>query len=591
MKKTRILVAVSGVFLVAILVLLVSKTRSVDFETHNEVVEILRALRQLDAEWNVDVHKSKTGFNSSYDPIATPLPLIGALEHGLVEKSGALWGLKSESLLRLQPLIDAYRSAMQEKIAMIERFKSQNAILRNSSRFVPKAAADLISTIRAQSANTIDRPVMEEHVNSLLSGALSYALNADSELKATLYERIEVLMSLSERSPSEVRDLASMFVSHASTVLRQQEIGNRILNDIAAMPTARKIDELNDATSTEYARLQVAQQSYRIALIAYSISILLLLGYFGWRLAQSYRLLARTNQELQESQAHLVQSEKMSALGQMVAGIAHEINTPLAYVKGTLEVLVEQLGEIREVVTRNVRLTDLIRQNTGSPEAMRLRSESIAKLVKEIDGSGGVDELQALVKEGVHGIDQISEIVVNLKNFSRLDRARMGECSVVDGLESTLLLARNLLGNTISVKKEFNSVPKISCSPSQINQVFLNLITNAIQAMPEGSSGPRVVTLRTAVDNDQMVRIEVQDNGPGIPPDVLPKIFDPFFTTKEVGKGTGMGLAISYKIIQEHGGKILVHSEPGMGTLFTILLPVAQKKPAASKAGELLLAA
>ena len=185
-----------------------------------------------------------------------------------------------------------------------------------------------------------------------------------------------------------------------------------------------------------------------------------------------------------------------------------------------------------------------------------------------------MDELGTLLKDGLHGIDEISEIVLNLKNFSRLDRAKVTEFSVQDGLESTLLLAKNLLKNSVQIVKEYVAVPKISCSPSQINQVFLNIITNAVHAMPESRKESAVITLRTSREGDDMVRIEIQDNGAGIPKDVLPKIFDPFFTTKEIGKGTGMGLSISYKIIQEHGGKIVVDTEEGMGTVFSILLPV-----------------
>jgi signal transduction histidine kinase len=131
----------------------------------------------------------------------------------------------------------------------------------------------------------------------------------------------------------------------------------------------------------------------------------------------------------------------------------------------------------------------------------------------------------------------------------------------------------------VEIKKEYGYTPKITCSPSQINQVFLNIISNAAHAMPIERNESGIITLRTKRESDDTVRIEIHDNGTGIPKDVLPKIFDPFFTTKEIGKGSGMGLSISYKIIQEHGGKILVDSKEGSGTVFSILLPVhsAQK--------------
>ena len=156
-----------------------------------------------------------------------------------------------------------------------------------------------------------------------------------------------------------------------------------------------------------------------------------------------------------------------------------------------------------------------------------------------------------------------------LKDFSRLDRSKTSSFNLNDGLNSTLGLARHLL-KSIKVNKNFGEIPDIQCAPSQINQVFLNLITNAAQALPNGSGE---ITLTSHSDGNG-VTIEVRDNGSGIAPEVLPKIFDPFFTTKEIGKGTGLGLSISYQIIKDHGGRIDVESQKGQGTRFTIWLPV-----------------
>jgi len=183
-----------------------------------------------------------------------------------------------------------------------------------------------------------------------------------------------------------------------------------------------------------------------------------------------------------------------------------------------------------------------------------------------------LDEMHQLLHDGLHGIDQISEIVINLKNFSRLDRARVSEFSVQAGLESTLLLAKNVLKNRVEIRKEYGAnVPQITCSPSQINQVFLNIITNAVDAMPQGKPG--VITLRTARQGKDMVRVEIQDNGSGIPKDVLAKIFDPFFTTKAVGKGTGLGLSQIFGFAHQSGGEVGIESEVGRGTTVSIYLP------------------
>ena len=188
-------------------------------------------------------------------------------------------------------------------------------------------------------------------------------------------------------------------------------------------------------------------------------------------------------------------------------------------------------------------------------------------------------------------VQQISEIVACLKSFDHQDGGKPSEFSVQEGLENTLVLTRSLLKNRVEVRREFGQVPRIHGMPAQINQVFLNLITNAVQAIPEGRAEPGVITLRTLVEGRDMLRVEVRDNGIGIPDDVLPRIFDPFFTTRAGGQGTGMSLAISFKIVQEHGGMILVDTVPGTGTVFSVLLPVRPRRGAAPQAAGVLASA
>jgi signal transduction histidine kinase len=180
--------------------------------------------------------------------------------------------------------------------------------------------------------------------------------------------------------------------------------------------------------------------------------------------------------------------------------------------------------------------------------------------------------------DALHGIEQISEIILNLKDFSRLDRSKVSRFDLNEGLESTLVIARNLVKHK-TVKRELGQIPLIECSPSQVNQVFLNLITNAAQATRDDHSGE--IAVRSSVAPNGYVRVEISDNGHGIPDNVLPKIFDPFFTTKDVGQGTGLGLSIAYKIVQEHGGRIEVRSKVGQGTTFSVLLPVKATQPQA----------
>lgn len=582
-----------GLGLVAILAFLIFQTRAVDFEAHGDIVGTLRHLKQIDAEWNVDVLRSKTGLNNNYDPVASPLPVIQSLEETLQARTGTFWDGRDAGDSRILPLLQESRRAMDQKIELIEHFKSQNAILRNSSNYLPTAASEAVAAL--DKAPAAVRGQITQDINALLTSTLIYINSADDTAADKITAGLDRLNQTLPQLSGEAAERVTGFVAHVGTVVKQEAIGNKLLAELSTLPTAQKIDALADAHAEEHDKLLIAQQRYRWALIAYSALLLIGLGYAAWRLFNSYRQLNATNaelnktyQELKESQVYLIQSEKMSALGQMVAGIAHEINTPLAYAMGTFELLREQVSPLTELANHSGKIVEMLR----IPQVERDRYASIRLFFEFEEISGRVNDsqimvmLEQLLNDGIHGIQQISEIVGNLKNFSRLDRARISEFSVEDGLESTLQIANNLLKNRVEIRRKFGNVPKIHGSPSQINQVFLNLITNAVHAMPDNHQG--VITLRTGMEDDNTVRVEILDNGTGIPADVLPKIFDPFFTTKEIGKGTGMGLSISYKIIQEHGGRILVDTEPTVGTVFTILLPV---KPPETTAENAVLAA
>ena len=249
--------------------------------------------------------------------------------------------------------------------------------------------------------------------------------------------------------------------------------------------------------------------------------------------------LTETLAELRETQAQLVQSAKMAALGTLVAGIAHDINTPLGAV---------------------ISNTDLV-----------LRG--LARLTAELpaERAGACGALTELLRINAEACARMSGIVKNLKTFARLDEAEWKTVDLRDGLESSLRLVEHLHGGRIEIVRDYGDVPPIACHPGQLNQVFMNLIVNAIQAI----DGPGTVTLRLAAA-DGGVRVDIEDTGSGIVPEHLPRIFDPGFTTKGVGVGSGLGLSISHRIVTAHGGRIDVSSEPAAGSTFSIRLPLTR---------------
>ncbi|MFZ0392170.1 MAG: FG-GAP-like repeat-containing protein [Calditrichia bacterium] len=259
--------------------------------------------------------------------------------------------------------------------------------------------------------------------------------------------------------------------------------------------------------------------------------------------------------DLKETQAQLVQSEKMASLGQLMAGIAHELNNPISYIYANLKEL-DRYGEVMQRFLQK----ELDREAADDADNREL---------KEL-----LQDLKQMIEDSLQGSMRVKDLVQNLRNFSRVDETGLKPVDLHKGLESTLRLLNNEIKNRIVIRKEYGELPPLWCNPGQINQVFMNILMNGIQAIEKDG----LILITTRVLNENEVEIAVCDSGSGIPPEVKSRIFDPFFTTKPVGKGTGLGLSISYHIIQKHGGKLLVESQPGNGTEFRIILPVQPKQ-------------
>ncbi len=297
-------------------------------------------------------------------------------------------------------------------------------------------------------------------------------------------------------------------------------------------------------------------------------TVLDLLKAMEARIAQRNTVLRKALVDLKESQTQLVQSEKMASLGQMVAGVAHELNTPLGYVKNNVELLRDLSAPLFTLAHAQAALADCLADRNCSEAQLAQAFAAAAQAREDAAPELLMDDLNQLFNDTLYGLGQIAELVVGLKNFARLDRAMSEEVDLNDCIRSALVIARNTTKDKAEVSLQLGELPAITCAPSQINQVLLNLLTNAAQAI----DGYGHIQVKSWAD-EAAVFISVQDNGRGMPAAVLAKIFDPFFTTKPVGQGTGLGLSISFKIIQDHGGVIRVASEPGRGTRFLLRLP------------------
>lgn len=275
--------------------------------------------------------------------------------------------------------------------------------------------------------------------------------------------------------------------------------------------------------------------------------------------------------QLKNAQIQLLQSEKMSSIGQLAAGVAHEINNPVGFVMSNISTLREYVGTFKMLISEYSKLFALTSEKKY--EEAYTQGLQLDSILKESDIDYILKDVDQLISESLDGTTRIKDIVQSLKSFARIDEAQLKEANINECIETTLKIVWNELKYKCELEKKLSPLPLIQCYPGQLNQVFMNMLMNAAQAIPEKGK----ITIETKVDND-VILINFTDTGSGISPENISKIFDPFFTTKPVGKGTGLGLAITYGIIEKHNGKIEVQSEIGIGTTFSIRIPFREVK-------------
>ena len=560
--------------LIAALVFLYIKTEAVNLDERNSVVELLGDLQEIESRWDIDVLRMRT----EMDPGLNKLPdRVSAVRNALRDLKNDMPQVNSPTL---NENLGTIAKAFTEKAELVENYKavigsSKNALLKMMS------IADRQDVTKAKFGKIDAR--QKEFIRILAQVATDasayYFLGQDAQRKKLENSAIKMLALFGAANAAE-HEIANEMYDAAQQMLKSEPVGQELLSRIEQLNSGPRLSGVLLSFNRELEAKLAEKERFRVYMIAYAAALLIGLGYLGIRIVAANESLERRVTErtselsdalrhLKESETQLIQSEKMSSLGQMVAGVAHEINTPLAYVNNSLSAVDDRLPEFISAISNCEKLLVLLNDPNILPEDLNRQFALVSGQLGQINRHELLGELAGLVKDGLYGTAQVAEIVSNLKDFSRLDRSKVSSFNVNDGLNSTLGLARHLL-KSIKVNKQFLEIPAIICAPSQINQVFLNLITNAAQALPPQGGE---ITLSTRNENDG-IAIDVADNGTGIPPDVLPKIFDPFFTTKEIGKGTGLGLSISYQIIKDHGGCINVDSQVGQGTKFTVWLPL-----------------
>ena len=593
--RLPLLGAILGVALAGALLFLYRQGPSYDASSYFESVARLRQIKQLDAQWELDAMKSKLGINQSYDELVNPLPMLHALPHQLDADAGALDRPGAEALAGS---VAALERELSRKAALIESFKSHNAVLRNSLAFLPVATGELVDLGRSEAPDSAIGQAGAAASEVLLATLVHNQTGADEHLAAIEVELAGLAVASRSLAP-ELAQRLDLFTLHVRTVLREQHAVHGLLARIAAAPTGAHMEQISALLNQGQERNARLMQQHRAGLLLLSAALAALLLYAGWRLVRSHAIinnvnsqllqanggletavrertgeLLRANDNLQTEMAErkqlegrLVQSEKLASIGQLAAGVAHEINNPLGFLASNADMLeqyLQRLFEMLAIYQDAEPAMDAIPGLAPRLQAQRLRLE-LDYLRQDIP---------VLLAESRDGMGRVSKIVQSLKDFSRTDSLQQWEWADLHRcIDSTLNIIASEVRKVADVRKEYGPLPDVECNPSQLNQVFMNLLINASHAVGQERG---LITIRTGVSDGQ-AWIEVADNGCGIPDDVLPRIFDPFFTTKAIGKGTGLGLSLSYGIVQNHRGRIDVESAPGAGSRFRITLPLQQQ--------------
>lgn len=580
-----LLAALAIGLLLAVLSLLIIESRSVTEDYYIAHANRVRAIETSKNDLTSIVRGAESAFSEGRSvPEAVILAFPRLTENNEVLKA-VLESTGDESPVASQlPVYDeALARFVSDGLAYVERQNALATALRTLQEESPIIVKDLRRyDLRIQSQNTF----------SLAIDLIEFATGQRGSDVAKMQERIDLLRSdaiVESRVPGRLDG----FTSAATLVLTERVAAEAALKKISRSAIDNQLASLSERILVENRRTVGRAERARLLLSVFAVLLLVGAGYAMLKLQKSYRDLNRSNAELakvndslegrvvtrteelsvayddlKESQVQLVQAEKMSSLGELVAGISHEINTPLYYLSSNATIVQERLKSVDDFFAIAKKMITAVAKRESVNEVLSAGLLDMRNMLSE-GMKDDIDEAGDLIQDSIEGLEELTELAQSLKDFSRLDRAKQGEFNVNDGLDKTLLITKNRIKSKVTVHKHYGDVPAINCSPSQINQIFLNLITNASDSIE--TTGELV--LKTWQDGPN-VCISIGDSGVGIPEELLAKIRDPFFTTKEVGKGTGLGLSIVDQIVASHNGELKIDSVPGKGTVVTVILPI-----------------
>lgn len=545
-----------------------------------DISERLLTIDGLDSKVSEYALRSRVNLDTNYDALVNATVKLSRAVQDL-EKTYFNNSSMQGSLLE-QRFTD-FKSEVISKNDLVESFKSHNSVLRNSEKYTPIVGRELVLAAEREGLSDIARFYSE-----VVLSVLQYARQGEDVDAAPLNSLLSQIPATETKMPAEHLSSIIEFTNHVETVIEEKPQTDLYLISALSSTSDNSMEQVSQSLNAWLSGYRENQGKFKLATMAYILLLLVFIGVIAFKLRNLYLSLdnevaVRTEEiklayeDLKKSERQLMQTEKMASLGLLIAGVAHEINTPLSYISSNIETVKANMAEMDGMMTSAEMMSKEVSKSPSDKQALVGLIKRIVIAYRNLIKRETLSDIDELLKDSSYGLNEISQLVNSLKDFSRLDSSNTQQADIHENLDATIKICGHVLGNRELVKTYDDDFPKVECMPGQLNQVFMNIITNAAQATKEEKGIIEIETKST--DND--VHIIFKDNGYGMDEETLGRIFDPFFTTKEVNEGTGLGMSLTYKIVNNHGGDINVVSEPDKGAQFTIRLPIKKVQLAA----------
>ena len=591
-RTSQILLGLMTLFLASTLVFLYLKSSRDQIASYTQSRDLIRHLKQLNAQWDSEVLKARIAITHNYDPLVTPLAEMTQLWASL-DNSATYHG--PEDLSQWQTARAAYQAAIQDKARLVDQFKSHNAVLRNSLAFLPTAEDDIQAQFNLMGdEGRLQLQSVATDTYDLLLSSLEFAQVTSDERAADILVGLGKLAVNKESLPSEFQAAVEILSNHISLILREQPVVNGLLERIAAVPVAERLDDLTTHLNRDQQAADLVDHQYHRYMLIFSTLLMLLLLYLAVRLLRSFAEINRVNralqaanetleqrverrtQQLKDAQSELMDSARQAGMAEIATNVLHNVGNVLNSVNISADLVSRKLRASKALgLGKAMQLINAHQGDLGTflteDEKGKLLPGYLNQLVEAIaiEQQGMSDELAQLSKS----VDHIKDIVSTQQSYA-------GASTLLEPVNISALMDDALRMNAgalsrhhVTVVKAYAPVPEILADKHRLLLIMVNLISNAKYAMDKLSERPRQITLAVESVGDQTLKISVKDDGEGIPPENMARIFTHGFTTRKEGHGFGLHSCALAAV--EMNGQLSAHSDgPGLGAVFTLTIPM-----------------